>query len=159
MNSQQKIKDWELGKSLILFWKQNGNKIVFTNGCFDLLHDGHIEYLEKAKSLGDKLVVGINTDDSVRNLKGNDRPIKLLHTRMRIIAALGFVDLVMWFNQDTPLELIEEIVPDVLVKGSDYDKDDIVGATLVNINGGSVETIDFTDGHSTSKIIEKIRNY
>lgn len=139
-------------------WKAQGRKIVFTNGCFDLLHLGHVDYLEKARSLGDKLVLGLNSDNSVSRFKGPNRPIQDQNSRARVLAALQFVDLVVFFNEDTPLNLITALQPDILVKGSDYLAENIVGADVVKSGGGVVKTIEFVPGYSTSKIVEKIKN-
>lgn len=152
-----KIKDLKHAKELVREWKSQAKTIVFTNGCFDLLHLGHVDYLEKARSLGDKLVLGLNSDDSVSRFKGQNRPIQDQNSRSRVLAALQVVDLVVFFNEDTPLILISEIQPNVLVKGSDYLAENIVGADVVKKNGGVVKTIDFVSGYSTSKIIEKIK--
>ena len=152
-----KIKDLKHAKELVREWKSQAKTIVFTNGCFDLLHLGHVDYLEKARSLGDKLVLGLNSDDSVSRFKGQNRPIQDQNSRSRVLAALQVVDLVVFFNEDTPLTLISEIQPNVLVKGSDYLAENIVGADVVKKNGGVVKTIDFVSGYSTSKIIEKIK--
>lgn len=138
-------------------WKSESLQIVFTNGCFDILHLGHIDYLEKARNLGDRLIVGINDDASVRKLKGTDRPINDLLARSRMLAALTFVDAVVSFSEDTPLNLISAIIPDVLVKGKDYDIENIVGADIVMQNGGRVETIELVEGYSTSAIIQKVK--
>lgn len=137
-------------------WRKNNEKIVFTNGCFDLIHVGHIEYLTKASDLGDKLIIGLNTDDSVKRLKGENRPILDQQARAETLAALFFVDAVIFFDEDTPYQLIKAIQPDILVKGGDYKKDDIVGADIVKNYGGVVGTIPLVQGYSTSKIIEKI---
>ncbi len=139
-------------------WKAQGRKIVFTNGCFDLLHLGHVDYLEKARSLGDKLVLGLNSDNSVSRFKGPNRPIQDQNSRARVLAALQFVDLVVFFNEDTPLNLITALQPDILVKGSDYLAENIVGADVVKSGGGVVKTIEFVPGYSTSRIVEKIKN-
>ncbi len=152
-----KIKDLKHAKELVREWKSQAKTIVFTNGCFDLLHLGHVDYLEKARSLGDKLVLGLNSDDSVSRFKGQNRPIQDQNSRSRVLAALQVVDLVVFFNEDTPLTLISEIQPNILVKGSDYLAENIVGADVVKKNGGVVKTIDFVSGYSTSKIIEKIK--
>jgi rfaE bifunctional protein nucleotidyltransferase chain/domain len=138
-------------------WRDK-NDIVFTNGCFDILHLGHIHYLYKASNLGDKLIVGINTDKSVQLIKGKNRPINNESSRANIIASLAFVDAVVLFNEDTPKELIKLIKPKILVKGSDYKIKDIVGSDFVISNGGSVETIPFLKGYSTSRIINSIKN-
>lgn len=146
-------------KELCGLWKRKEDAIVFTNGCFDLLHVGHIDYLEKAKELGKRLVVAINSDDSVRRLKGAERPLNAERDRLRLVAALGFVDAVVLFDEDTPERLIEGILPDVLVKGSDYSIDNIAGAEIVMKAGGSVQTIELVSGVSTSGLIEKIRAF
>ncbi|MCX8492386.1 MAG: D-glycero-beta-D-manno-heptose 1-phosphate adenylyltransferase, partial [Cyclobacteriaceae bacterium] len=138
-------------------WQKQNEKVVFTNGCFDLLHLGHVDYLEKARAKGDHLVIGLNTDDSVSRFKGSERPLQDQYSRARILAALQFVDLVVFFNEDTPLNLISELVPNVLVKGSDYLAENIVGADVVKKAGGKVETIDFVLGYSTTRIVEKIK--
>ncbi|HFG1578244.1 TPA: bifunctional D-glycero-beta-D-manno-heptose-7-phosphate kinase/D-glycero-beta-D-manno-heptose 1-phosphate adenylyltransferase HldE [Vibrio cholerae] len=136
--------------------KAKGEKIVMTNGCFDILHLGHISYLKQAKALGDKLVVAVNDDKSVQKLKGTSRPINILEYRMKVLAALSYVDWVVAFSEDTPLTLIEEFEPDVLVKGGDYDIENIVGAEFVLANGGEVRALDFQNGFSTTSVIEKI---
>ena len=133
-------------------------KIVFTNGCFDILHRGHIEYLAKAADFGDVLVIGLNTDASVSRLKGSSRPIQDELSRAHIMAALEFVDLVVYFDEDTPYELIKLIQPDVLVKGADYRVEDIVGYDIVMAKGGQVKTIAFLPGHSTSSIEKHIQD-
>ncbi|MBI2619357.1 MAG: D-glycero-beta-D-manno-heptose 1-phosphate adenylyltransferase [Ignavibacteriales bacterium] len=137
--------------------KKEGKGIVFTNGCFDIIHRGHVEYLTKARSLGDALVVGLNTDASVRRLKGQDRPIIQENDRAHILAAFQAVDYVCLFEEDTPLELIRALVPDVLVKGADWAVSDVVGRDVVEAAGGSVQTIEFLPNRSTSGIIRKIR--
>lgn len=143
-----KLNDWRLGKK----------KIVFTNGVFDLLHLGHIDYLSKAKDNGDILFVGVNSDKSVKYLgKGGNRPITDEKSRLTIIAALEFVDAVMLFDEETPLELIKIVQPDVLVKGSDYKPEDIVGYDVVIARGGTIKTIEFLPGYSTTSIEQKIK--
>ena len=132
-------------------------KIVFTNGCFDLIHPGHLHYLENAKNLGTHLVVGLNSDESIRQLKGPDRPINNFDFRSRILSALACVDIVIGFQEPTPYKLIENVQPDVLVKGGDYNLADIVGAEQVLSRGGEVRVLDFLPGHSSSAIIEKIK--
>ncbi|MFC2107030.1 D-glycero-beta-D-manno-heptose 1-phosphate adenylyltransferase [Bacteroidota bacterium] len=132
-------------------------KIVFTNGCFDLLHQGHIEYLAKASELGDVLVIGLNTDDSIKRIKGSDRPINDEIARAHVLASLVFVDEVFFFDEDTPYELIKRVNPDVLVKGADYKEEDIVGYDIVKAKGGEIITIDLVEGHSTSNLIDKIK--
>lgn len=139
--------------------KWSDQKICFTNGCFDLLHLGHIDYLSKAADLADKLIIGVNTDQSVSKLKGTHRPIKDETSRATILASLSFVDLVILFDEDTPINLIETIQPDVLVKGADYTLDKVVGAKETIKRGGQVELISFLDGYSTSSLESKIRNH
>jgi D-glycero-beta-D-manno-heptose 1-phosphate adenylyltransferase len=146
-------------KPRLAYWNFHSKKIVFTNGCFDILHQGHIDYLSKAADQGDVLIVGLNTDNSVAQLKGKGRPVQDENSRAMLLAALRFVDAVVLFDQDTPLELISLVQPDVLVKGSDYKAEDIVGHDVVKNNGGEIITIDFLDGYSTSALIEKIKNY
>ena len=136
--------------------RQQKKSVVFTNGCFDILHRGHVEYLTKAKALGDILIVGVNSDTSVRKIKGKDRPIVCEEDRAYLIANLCPVDFVCIFNDDTPLSLISSLIPDVLVKGADWEIDAIVGKDIVEKNGGRVATIDFTPNRSTSGIIERI---
>lgn len=138
-------------------WKKEGKKIVFTNGCFDILHLGHVDYLAKAADLGDKLIVGLNTDSSVSSLKGPHRPIQDENSRLKIMASLSFVDGVILFSEPTPLELIRLVQPDILVKGSDYQPEQIVGYDIVVGGGGCVKTIDFIPGYSTSNIEKKIK--
>ncbi|MEZ4805529.1 MAG: D-glycero-beta-D-manno-heptose 1-phosphate adenylyltransferase [Bacteroidia bacterium] len=139
--------------------KSNGLTLVFTNGCFDILHKGHVDYLAKAADKGDKLIVAVNTDDSVKRLgKSSSRPIQDENARAFLIAALESVDYVILFNEDTPLKLIQTLLPDVLVKGSDYKPESIVGFDTVVRNGGTVETIDFIPGYSTTLIEKKIKN-
>jgi len=137
--------------------KRQGRKIVFTNGCFDVLHFGHVHYLLQAKELGDILVIGLNSDDSVRRLKGPTRPINGEKERAFVLAALACVDYVVVFDEDTPKKLIETVRPDVLVKGGDYTLDNIVGADFVTQNGGTVTTIPFVEGFSSTRIIEKLK--
>lgn len=161
MKSLQKLKNKIVLKSELSSFleKWNNEKTVFTNGCFDIVHQGHVDYLSKAADLGTKLIVGINTDDSVKRLgKGENRPLQDENSRAILIAALQFVDMVIIFDEDTPLELIECIKPDVLVKGSDYAIENIVGQKVVLEGGGIVKTIDFLDGFSTSKIVERAQN-
>lgn len=145
-------------KQLLAIWRFKGYKIVFTNGCFDLLHLGHVDYLAKAAAKGDKLVVGLNTDSSVTRLKGPDRPITDQRSRAMVLASMSFVSLVVLFDEETPYKLITKIQPDILVKGADYNPVDIVGYNVVMEKGGKVETIEFLPGYSTSAIEAKIRN-
>lgn len=142
----------------ILRKEYENKKMVFTNGCFDILHAGHIRYLQKASELGDLLIVGINTDESVSRLKGPERPINTLEDRMEVLAALEFVDYVVAFDEDTPLRLITEVQPDILVKGADYTLDNVVGKDIVEARGGKVELIQYVKGKSTTNIISKIKN-
>ena len=157
METYRKILPLNAGLDLIRDWKQDGLKVVFTNGCFDILHLGHLEYLEKSRDLADKLVVGLNTDKSVSQLKGPNRPINDEYARARMLAAMSFVDLVMMFDEETPLELIKKVKPDFLVKGKDYKVENIVGAEFVIGSGGEVKTLELTEGYSTTEIINKIK--
>ena len=152
-----KICDLPAMKARIAQWKQDGKKVVFTNGVFDLLHIGHITYMAKASELGDKLVIGLNSDSSVKRIKGDDRPVNDQNSRAALLAALFFVDGIVLFEEDTPLNLISTLLPDVLVKGADYAIENIVGAKEVIANGGEVKTIDFVEGYSSTSIINKIR--
>lgn len=136
--------------------KQEGKKVVFTNGVFDILHRGHVDYLSKAKALGDVLIVGMNTDASVRTIKGPDRPVIGEQDRSHVLAALAAVDYVCLFDEETPYELIRALLPDVLVKGADWALDAVVGKEVVESSGGSVKTIEFLPQRSTTRIIEKI---
>lgn len=137
--------------------RNQGKKIVFTNGCFDLLHIGHVRYLQEARSLGDALVVGVNSDESVKRLKGPTRPVQNESDRAEILAALAAVDFTVIFNEDTPENLIHKVRPDILVKGGDWKIDQIVGAPFVMSYGGKVMSLQFVDGKSTTKIIEKAK--
>ena len=137
-------------------WKQAGKRLVFTNGCFDILHLGHVDYMEKARALGDKLIIGVNTDASVSRLKGPSRPLQDEMSRARIMASLLFTDAVVLFEEDTPYELIKSVLPDILVKGDDYAAENIVGYDLVMNNGGQVKTIELVKGYSTSNVVAKI---
>jgi rfaE bifunctional protein nucleotidyltransferase chain/domain len=137
-------------------WRFANNTIVFTNGCFDIIHRGHIEYLAQAASLGNRLIVGLNSDSSVAKLKGPNRPVTDEQSRAEVLAAFGFVDAVILFTEETPINLITTIKPDFLVKGGDYTPDTIVGADVVRNNGGSVQVIPFVTGFSSSSIINKI---
>ncbi len=155
MQTKNKIQPLSHALIQVNHWKEAGKKVVFTNGCFDIIHLGHIDYLEKAKNLGDFLVVGINTDASVKKIKPG-RPVIDETSRYRVLAALHFVDLVIPFNDYTPIELIATLLPNILVKGSDYSVQNIVGANEVIAHGGEVKTITLVDGYSTSNIIAKI---
>lgn len=138
-------------------WREQGCKIVFTNGCFDLLHRGHVEYLAQAADFGDKLVIGLNTDASVNRLKGPTRPINDEEARSAVLSALSFVSAVVLFDEPTPLELIRLVQPDVLIKGADYKPEEIVGYDIVTARGGKVATVPLTSGYSTSNIEQRIR--
>lgn len=161
---QNKIIELDDAKRMLAMWRMKGDKIVFTNGCFDILHKGHVTYLAQAAQEGTRLVIGLNTDASVREQgKGEDRPINDQDARALVIAALGFVDLVLFFEEQTPINLIKELLPDVLVKGADYDPNEtdpnskkyIVGSDLVKANGGKVIAIPLVDGYSTTSILAK----
>lgn len=141
---------------MIARWKEDNLKIVFTNGVFDLVHLGHVDYLEKARGLGDKMIVALNSDASVKRLKGDDRPISDEMARLRVMAAFEFVDATLLFDEDTPHQLISLIKPDILVKGKDYEISNIAGADIVLENGGTVETIEIVEGYSTTSMIDKI---
>ena len=152
-----KIHTWETLQSQVAEWQKQGKKIVFSNGCFDLVHKGHIDYLNHAADLGDVLVMGLNTDASVSKLKGLHRPIQDEQSRLTIIAALQCVNAVVLFDEETPYELIKLVQPDVLVKGSDYKPENIVGYDIVIAKGGQVKTIDYLPGFSTSGIEKRIK--
>jgi rfaE bifunctional protein nucleotidyltransferase chain/domain len=163
---ESKIVSMEDAKRLIAMWHLKSDKVVFTNGCFDILHKGHVTYLAKAAELGKRLIVAINTDKSVKQQgKGDDRPINSEDARAIVLAALGFVDLVVFFDDQTPQRLIEFLVPDVLVKGADYDpnvtdshsKKYIVGSEIVLKNGGEVVAIQLVEGFSTTSILNKLK--
>jgi rfaE bifunctional protein nucleotidyltransferase chain/domain len=154
---QSKIIDIDQLDSRLAYWKFKNQKIVFTNGCFDILHRGHIEYLAQAAHFGDILIIGLNTDNSVRRLKGDARPVQDQYARALLLASLHFVNAVIYFDEDTPYELIQKVQPDILIKGSDYHVEDIVGYDIVQKKGGQVKTIDFIPGYSTTSIIEKLK--
>ncbi|PTR01354.1 D-beta-D-heptose 7-phosphate kinase/D-beta-D-heptose 1-phosphate adenosyltransferase [Mucilaginibacter yixingensis] len=155
---QEKINSLEITQQNVDFWKAEGLKVVFTNGVFDLIHPGHITYLADAAAQGDKLVIGLNSDSSVKRLgKGDDRPINDQNARALLLAAFFFVDAVVIFDEDTPHNLITTLMPDVLAKGGDYTIDTIVGAKEVMASGGEVKVISFVDGFSSTAIIKKIR--
>ena len=139
-------------------WKTKGENVVFTNGCFDLVHKGHIQMLASAADLGSKLIVGLNSDSSIKTLKKNKRPIIDEISRSTLLASFSFVDAVILFSEKTPVNLINKLLPDFLVKGGDYQKENIVGAEIIKKNGGEVVTIPFLDGFSSSKIIQKIKD-
>ncbi len=155
---QAKILDRKQLENQLAVWRFKDKKIVFTNGCFDLLHLGHIDYLSKAKDQGDVLIVGVNTDSSVQRLKGSGRPITDETSRSMIMASLQIVSAVVLFDEDMPYDLIRQVQPDVLVKGSDYEPEDIVGYDVVKAKGGEIITIDFLEGYSTTGIMNKIKS-
>ncbi len=154
---ESKIVSLSEAQSLVYQWKQDGEKVVFTNGCFDILHSGHLQYLSEASQLGNKLVVGLNADVSVKILKGESRPINGEVARAQMLAALFFVDLVVMFAEETPKNLIETLTPNILVKGGDYNINTIVGADHVIKNGGQVLPLSFVQGFSSTNIINKIK--
>ena len=153
---RRKIKDLSDLRKEIEALKSQGKRIVFTNGCFDLLHPGHTRYLHAARQLGDYLVVAVNTDRSVKAIKGEHRPIQSQDERTELLAALSFVDAVVLFDEDNPLKVIRRLVPDVLVKGGDWTEDKIIGADVVRKAGGVVKSLPFVTGYSTTALIEKI---
>lgn len=148
---QQHLKNW------LAYWNFLGQTIVFTNGCFDLIHRGHIEYLAKAAELGDVLIIGLNTDASVKRIKSESRPVQNQEARAVILASLHYVTKVILFNEDTPYKLITLIQPDVLVKGKDYTEENIIGYDVVNAKGGKVITIEYIEGYSTSELLNKLK--
>ncbi|MBK7335591.1 MAG: D-glycero-beta-D-manno-heptose 1-phosphate adenylyltransferase [Saprospirales bacterium] len=152
-----KIQTWDELRQTAKDWKSEGLRVVFTNGCFDILHFGHIHYLAQARDLGDRLVVGMNSGDSVRRLKGPGRPINDEATRLHLLAALSMVDAVTSFEEDTPYELIRLLLPDILVKGGDWAPESIVGSDLVLANGGAVKSLPYVEGYSTTLIEKKIK--
>ncbi len=154
---KNKILSAKKAQKKVLKWKSKGETIVFTNGCFDILHYGHIHYLAQAKKLGNRLIIGLNSSASVSRLKGKHRPINDDATRSHLLAALEMVDLVIFFDQDTPLELIIDLEPNILVKGGDYKPKEIVGYSEVKSKGGKVKILPFIDGYSTTKIEQKIK--
>jgi len=156
MNAEEKIFTATSIIPVLETWKKEG-PVVFTNGCFDIVHLGHVDYLEKARNLGTKLIVGVNADSSITKLKGFERPIVNEYARMRMLASFFFVDAVILFSEDTPIDLISALKPDILVKGDDYTIDKIVGADVVLKNGGKVITIPLVQGYSTSSILNKIK--
>lgn len=163
---QEKIVDHDTAAMRVEMWKLKQNKVVFTNGCFDILHAGHVSYLAEAADLGDRLIVALNTDSSVkRQGKGDDRPVNKEDARATVLAALAYVDLVVFFDKDTPMDLINHLQPDVLVKGADYDPNEqdesaktyIVGSKEVRSFGGQVEAVPLLEGFSTTGIIAKLK--
>jgi rfaE bifunctional protein nucleotidyltransferase chain/domain len=162
MSFHNQLTDKIISKDCILRYvnakKFTGKRIVFTNGCFDILHAGHVDYLTQARDLGDVLVLGLNSDDSVKRLnKAPERPINSQDARAKILGALGCIDAIVYFNEDTPFDLIKLIEPDILVKGGDWKIEDIIGSDIVKAKGGKVITIPFLDGFSTTGLITKLR--
>ena len=153
---KNKLLSREALKTKLAEWRSAGETIVFTNGCFDILHRGHVEYLAQAADLGDKLIIGLNTDASVKRLKGESRPVNDEKSRALLLSALQFVDVVVFFGEDTPYELIKQVQPDILVKGNDYKPEEIVGYDIVTAKGGKVLTIDLVEGFSTTNIISRM---
>lgn len=156
---KSKILTREDAAKKVALWQEKGDKVVFSNGCFDLVHRGHVEYLSKAASLGQKMVLGLNTDASVRHLKGEGRPVVDEYSRAILLASLSFIDAIVLFDEETPFELIKAVLPDFLVKGSDYVVENIVGYDVVTERGGEVKTIDLVEGFSTTLLIERIKKY
>lgn len=157
--TNNKILDHKVLANRIAMWRFLNNKIVFTNGCFDILHRGHIEYLSQARDKGAVLIIGLNSDASVKRIKGDGRPVQDEMSRALVLASLRFVDAVVLFDEDTPYELIKLVKPDVLVKGADYTDETIVGADIVQANGGEVVVIPLVEGYSTSGILKVIDNH
>ncbi|HPH20421.1 MAG TPA: D-glycero-beta-D-manno-heptose 1-phosphate adenylyltransferase [Haliscomenobacter sp.] len=155
---EAKIHSWESAQAIVQQWQQQGETVVFTNGCFDLLHYGHLHYLAQARDLGHRLVLGLNSAGSVCRLKGPHRPINDELTRTWQMAALTFIDAVVVFEEDTPWELLQVLQPDILVKGGDYAPETIVGADIVLARGGKVLTLPFIEGYSTTALEQKIKN-
>ncbi|AEE51380.1 D-glycero-beta-D-manno-heptose 1-phosphate adenylyltransferase [Haliscomenobacter hydrossis] len=155
---EAKIHSWESAQAIVQQWQKQGETVVFTNGCFDLLHYGHLHYLAQARDLGQRLVLGLNSAGSVCRLKGPHRPINDERTRSWQMASLAFIDAVVVFEEDTPWELLQVLQPDILVKGGDYAPETIVGAEIVLARGGKVLTLPFIEGYSTTAIEQKIKN-
>jgi rfaE bifunctional protein nucleotidyltransferase chain/domain len=155
---KQKIISYPELDRLLAFWKFRSLKIVFTNGCFDILHLGHVEYLSQAASFGDILIIGLNSDVSIKSIKGPFRPVQDEFARASILASLQFVSKVIIFDEDTPYELIKKIQPDILVKGADYKPEDIVGYDIVKAKGGEIITIEYVEGYSTTGILNKLNH-
>ena len=153
----RKIIPRDVLKGIVEEKKREGKKIVFTNGCFDILHRGHVEYLEFAKTLGDLLIIGVNSDESVRRLKGPERPVNTLLDRMYVLAALYMTDYITDFHEDTPYNLIKELLPHVLVKAGDYTPDTVVGRDIVESYGGKVVIAPYVNGYSTTAILNKVK--
>lgn len=153
----QKVFDLPTAQKQVQTWQADNKKVVFTNGVFDLIHIGHLSYLAKAAGLGSKLIIGLNSDSSVKQIKGPTRPVNDEGSRAALLACLSFVDMVVIFADSTPLHLITQLKPNILVKGADYSVENIVGAAEVIANGGEVKTIHFVDGYSSTAIMEKVR--
>ncbi len=149
--------DWSQLDERLDEWRRQGQRIGFTNGCFDLLHPGHVRLLAQARAACDRLVLGLNSDASVKRLKGEGRPVQDMHARAEVLAALEAVDLVVVFDEDTPQQLIERVRPKVLVKGADYTREQVVGGTFVEANGGQIVLVDIVPGHSTTSIVSRSR--
>ncbi len=152
------IKNWDEITYLVNKLKNQNRRIVFTNGCFDIIHAGHVQYLQEAKALGDILVIGLNSDASVKRLKGAERPVNNQNDRAIVLSALKAVDYIVVFDEDTPYDLIKQIKPDILVKGGDWPENKIVGHDIVKANGGIVKSLSFRPGNSSTSIIEKMKN-
>ncbi|MDR4987564.1 MAG: D-glycero-beta-D-manno-heptose 1-phosphate adenylyltransferase [Bacteroidales bacterium] len=164
MNTQQQLQSkifsphqWENFSLKLAEWRGRGLRIAFTNGCFDILHAGHADYLAKAADLADVLIVGLNTDASVRRIKGSNRPVNNQDSRSAVLASLFYVDAVVLFDEDDPANLINFVMPGVLIKGADYNADEVVGADVVRANQGEVVNLPLLEGYSTTRIIEKIK--
>lgn len=160
MSYSESVPEKVLSAEQLDYWlavqRFKNKKIVFTNGCFDILHLGHVDYLRKARDLGDLLFLGLNTDASVRRIKGSSRPVQDERSRAELLASMSFVDAVVLFDENTPYELIKKVQPDILVKGKDYRAEDVVGYDVVTSRGGKVVTIDLVEGYSTSSVIQRI---
>jgi D-beta-D-heptose 7-phosphate kinase/D-beta-D-heptose 1-phosphate adenosyltransferase len=156
-DSYEKICDWQEAKQRIEIWKQAGQRIGFTNGCFDILHAGHVRYLQDSATQADRLIVGLNSDSSVQTLKGRGRPIVPEQDRAYVLSGLGAVAAVIIFEEETPLQLIEWLKPDLLMKGGDYRAEDIVGYDSITTRGGVVKVLPFLSGRSTTNIVQRIR--
>ncbi|RLC51470.1 MAG: D-glycero-beta-D-manno-heptose 1-phosphate adenylyltransferase [Candidatus Cloacimonadota bacterium] len=152
------LKNWDEITDLVKNLRKQNKKIVFTNGCFDIIHAGHVQYLQEAKALGDILVIGLNSDASVKRLKGAERPVNNQNDRAIVLSALKSVDYIVVFDEDTPYDLIKQIKPDILVKGGDWPENKIVGHDIVKANGGIVKSLSFRPGNSSTSIIEKMKN-
>ncbi len=158
-NTDKRVMDLVHVQRKVNIWRMKGDRIVFTNGCFDILHRGHVEYLQEAAALGERLIIGVNSDGSVRRQgKAPDRPLNDQDSRAKVLAALRLVDAVVVFDQDTPIDLIKVLSPDVLVKGGDWSEDKIVGSQHVRSYGGDVRSLKLVDGFSTTALVEKIRH-